>query len=111
MRRFVHPLALLLLLAVGATALPRDDADAKAIDKLIEQLGDDHMAKRQDAAKRLEAIGEPAVEALRKAAKSHADPDVRLRAGVVAAAIDKKMFGEIRRFEGHEGVVWDVAFS
>jgi WD40 repeat protein len=82
-----------------------------AVDKLIEQLGDDDADTRAEAAKKLEAVGEEALPAVRKAAKSHADADVRLRAAVVAAAIQKKLYGEVRKFEGHKGWVFRVALT
>jgi predicted NACHT family NTPase len=112
MRRSVHLLALVLLLAVGK-ALPHDEADAKAINKLIEQLGSDHAKERQAAAKQLEAIGESAVEALRKASKDHIDPDVRLRAAVLIAAINKGVYEEIRSIKGKTNGYWinRVAFT
>jgi hypothetical protein len=50
------------------------------IDKLIQQLGTPKFAERQEAARRLEAIGEPAVDALRKAAKKNPDAEIRRRA-------------------------------
>src|SRR5262245_3948178 len=72
--------------------------------KLIDQLGDDDT--RATAEKKLEAIGEDALPALHRAGKSHDDVDVRLRATVIAAAIEKKLYGEIRQFKGHaEGIM------
>src|SRR3954453_17734105 len=67
--------------------------------KLIEQLGDDDA--RAAAAKKLEAIGEDVLPALHRAAKGHDDVDVRLRAAVLIAAIEKKLYGEVRQFTGH----------
>src|SRR5262249_61868512 len=49
--------------------------------KLIDQLGDDDT--REAAAKKLTALGEDVLPALRRAAKEHDDPDVRLRAVVL----------------------------
>src|SRR5207302_450565 len=79
---------------------------------LIERLGSDDPARRREAAKRLEALGESALPLLREAVKSHADPDVRLRAAVVVRAIDAALWGEIRRF-GDGGAYWlnRVAFT
>jgi WD40 repeat protein len=107
---FVPFLSLSLGLAIIRPALPASQDDAE-IDKLIGQLGDDDPAKRRDAVKRLEEVGEPAIVPLRKTAKAHADPDVRLRAGVIAAAIEKKLYAEVRRFEGHKGWVFRVALT
>jgi uncharacterized protein (TIGR03067 family) len=65
---------------------PRGEADAGKIARLIKQLGDEDFAKRESASKELEAIGEPALDTLRKAA-SDGDPEVRRRAGLVIQAI------------------------
>src|SRR5262245_2878462 len=53
------------------------------IDMLIQKLGSPTFAERQEAAKRLEAIGEPAAASLRNAARNHADAEVRRRAETV----------------------------
>jgi WD40 repeat protein len=100
-------IAALCLLSPAAHAAP----DAGEVDKLIEQLGNDDPGKRQEATKRLEEIGEPALEALRKAAGGHDDPDVRLRAAVVARTIQKQLSGQLRVFEGHSDLVRAVALS
>jgi WD40 repeat protein len=102
-------LALLLLIAGGLAAPPRLPLRSAAgptpaeVQKLIEQLGADEPAKRQEASKRLEEIGQPAVALLRKASKSHADPDVRLRAGLILRAIEQGAYGEVRHFGGNYG--------
>jgi HEAT repeat protein len=44
---------------------------------LIKQLGDDAFAKREAASSELENIGEPAIPALRKAATSIDDLEIR----------------------------------
>src|SRR6266540_6636423 len=72
--------------AISGGTSARDAPDASEIKKLIEQLGDDKARVRQEASKKLEAIGEPALAPLRAAAASHSDADVRLRAAVLAAA-------------------------
>src|SRR5690348_15156304 len=65
-----------LLLAVGMTqALPALTAGPEtptpaAIQRLITQLGSDEFTEREAASRRLEAIGEPALPALHKAAAS-----------------------------------------
>src|SRR4051794_40816285 len=69
--------------------------------KLIDQLGDGDEGVRKAAEKKLTDLGEDVLPALRRAAKEHDDVDVRLSAGVVARAIDKALFGEVRRFTGH----------
>src|SRR3954465_6720819 len=77
--------------------------------KLIDQLGDDDEDRQKEAEKKLDALGEDVIPVLRRAAKGHDDVDVRLRAAVVAAAIQKRLFGEIHVFEGHRGWVMRVA--
>src|SRR5262249_15438076 len=48
---------------------------------------------------------------LRRAARTHSDIDVRLRAAVVADAIEKTLYGEVRKFEGHKEGVLAFALS
>jgi len=66
-----HSFALILLLNQGQPS---------EIDRLIQQLGSPKFAEREAASKRLEAIGTPAVKALRKAATTSPDTEVRRRA-------------------------------
>jgi WD40 repeat protein len=89
-------------LLVAAAPPPPVPAEVR---KLIAQLGDDDAEVRQAAAKKLEGLGEEVVPALLRASINHTDVDVRLRAAVVAAAIKKKLYGEIRCFKGH---TWGV---
>jgi WD40 repeat protein len=86
-------------------------ADAKEIDALVQQLGSDKPEERQAAGKRLEVVGEQALPALRKAAAESTDADVRLRAAVLARAIEKARNASVRLFEGHTRQVNQVAFS
>jgi hypothetical protein len=66
---------------------PGKETDAERIARLIKQLGDDSFAKREAASKELEGIGAPALAALRKAASSSADPEIRRRAKRIEEAI------------------------
>jgi hypothetical protein len=64
-------MAIGLALAPGGGSSPGGtgrEATAGRIDRLIRQLGADDFEKREEATRELEAIGEPAVPALRKAA-------------------------------------------
>jgi hypothetical protein len=68
--------------------------------KLIDQLGDEDEAACQRAEKKLAALGEDALPALRRASKTHADADVRLRGVVLASEIEKVTYSEVRCFDG-----------
>src|SRR4051812_22752610 len=91
--------ALWLALAAGPPVSPASDRD---VDQEVGRLGSDQLAERQAAMTRLEAIGEPALKALRKAVAAAPDVDVRLRAAVVIRAIEKGLLAPVRLFEGHE---------
>ncbi len=105
-----------LILAVLASLptwvlVPAARPDAPQIDRLIQELGSPKFAERQAAAKALEDIGEPTVEALRTAAAKSNDAEVRRRALQVLKAIEDRVCVEVRRFQGHTGQVACVAFS
>jgi hypothetical protein len=57
-----------------------NDPDTAAIKSLIEQLGSPEFTVRDTAIKRLEAIGKPALPALRDAARNNEDAEIRRRA-------------------------------
>jgi WD40 repeat protein len=76
----------------------KDEVDAKTILALIKQLGDDNFEVREAADKKLMAIGEPALELLRQAAKADADAEVRLRAGQLARTILSAHITQVRSF-------------
>lgn len=88
-----HLPAVLLLAALPAVAAAQA---APAVQKLIEQLGDDEPEVRKRAVARLESLDEEAVPALRVASKDHPDPDVRLRALTLLRAIRAKHFGPVK---------------
>lgn len=81
------------LLLVTSALLPRVSSepatDPDEIDRLIRQLGSDRFTERQKASKALEAVGEPALEALRKAAKD-SDAEVRRRANELVHTIEAR---------------------
>src|SRR5687768_14697252 len=86
----------LLGVAVAALFAPEfgnwtDGADKEAtperIAVLIRQLGDKEFAKREAAQKELDAIGEPARDALKKAAAGD-DAEVRERAKKIIESLD-----------------------
>jgi WD40 repeat protein len=71
------------------------DGDAAEIERLIQELGNDEFMVRDKATRRLAEIGKPALEALQKAARSHADPEVRNRAAKLLRAHEKELSGEL----------------
>jgi hypothetical protein len=82
--------ALGLAVAAGGGVTPAEpdrDATAERVNRLIQQLGHPEFAKREAASKELDAIGEPAFDALRKAATSDRDAEIRRRADVIVQAI------------------------
>jgi hypothetical protein len=89
-------LALSLALLIGllipcprarAAAAADDAAASEEVKKLIDQLGDGEYAKREQAAKRLKAIGKPALPAL-KAALTGDDAEVVARAQAIIKRIE-----------------------
>jgi uncharacterized protein (TIGR03067 family) len=81
----------LVLLAVpgGLLSDPPDERLAARVAQLVKQLGHDDFAKREEASKELDAIGAPAVEALRKATAAD-DGEIRRRAEKILAAINDR---------------------
>jgi WD40 repeat protein len=123
--RTITLLAVGLLFVLGAQAVAQvrqtpqpqvSDATAKPsagdIQKLVDQLGSAVFVERKAAANRLAAIGEPAWNALRKAAARSDDLEVRRSASRLARDIGRKTFIEIRHF-GAGGGYWlnRVAFT
>jgi WD40 repeat protein len=105
-----------LLALMGLAAAPSSRADDKTdadVARWISQLGDDDPAKRAEATKQLEAIGAPALEALRKAAESHADVDVRLRAGLLVKKLSGPQWENVLTVTGPTTGYWinRVAFT
>ncbi len=96
--------ALLLLMLPFVPAVAVADGDTE-VERLIKQLGSDEFDERETATKRLQEIGDPALDALDKAATS-ADAEVRLR----AECILDKLYPELR-LTGHTGAVWSVCVS
>jgi hypothetical protein len=67
---------------------PQDPVDAERVDKLIAQLNADAFQEREDAVRRLIAVGPVALASLQRLADDpRTDPDVRLRAARAAFAI------------------------
>jgi hypothetical protein len=110
--------AVLVLLAISLVSTPGaepppsrsnsgEDVQRQRIAALIRQLGDKEFAKREAAGKELDAIGEPALDALRKAA-SNDDAEVRQRAAKIVLSITGRARAaaakqELAKWEG----VWE----
>jgi WD40 repeat protein len=101
--------AVVLALAAGSGPLrggADKEADPARIEALIKQLGDKRFARREAASKELEALGKPAFRALRRAAVSSADPEIRRRAALAAAAIAARVPGLSQRAEVVHRIGW-----
>lgn len=106
MRKTVASAFLIASLAFAAFAAAPPAAIPAGWLKLIERLGSEDYDDRKAVEKELDALGEDVLPALRKAGNSHGNADVRLRAIVLAAAIEKQLDREVHLFEGHtEGVL------
>jgi RNA polymerase sigma factor (sigma-70 family) len=95
--------------APPAAGTERPRVDAARIERLIRQLGSSQFSEREAAGKALEAVGEPAYDALRAAAVASEDVEIRRRAEDLAQLIEQHW--EVRRFEGHTDGVAIVAFT
>lgn len=81
-------------LAAGSRPLGGETDKGKEesrIAALIQQLGDDTFARREEASKELEALGERAVPALRRAAADHGDLEVRRRSQRLISLVQDKL--------------------
>jgi WD40 repeat protein len=81
--------AALAFVSARARAVP---APAPPIDEWINQLSDANPMKRNEARLKLQRLGEPALDKVRKAAKEHASAAVRQLCGQIADCIER---GEI----------------
>jgi hypothetical protein len=90
MRPSVPPALLLGLWSfVGPVPAAGPPADGARIARLVGQLGSSSFAQRQEAARALDAVGGPALEALR-AAQRNPDPEVRRRARDLVRRIERR---------------------
>ena len=76
-----------LTAVIRADAPPAEPPADPAVQKLIEQLGDDDFHVREEASRQLKAVGIPALPALRKAL-AHPNAEVRRRAGELLPALE-----------------------
>ena len=104
-----------LAVVAGVGSLRGNHGKAAKSDRvaaLIKQLGDDAFDRREAASKELEDIGEPALAALRKAATSSDDLEIRRRAERIIQAIairadDAAIKRQLAAFKGK----WNVEFT
>jgi hypothetical protein len=93
---------IMLLVQTGALrGDPGKEAEHEKIARLIKQLGDDAFVQREAASKELNAIGEPALAELRKAAAASDDLEIRQRAKRAVEAITaRRAASEIAKWQG-----------
>jgi WD40 repeat protein len=104
-------LSLLVFFLPARVPSPAAPPDAAEVERLIRQLGSPNFAEREAASTRLDAIGEPALERLHKAATESADAETRRRAEALVQAIGNRIYGEVRPFQGHTARVQSIAFT
>lgn len=75
----------------------REEAQAERVRQLIDQLGAEEFKAREAATRELQQIGKPALPALRRAAETTDDPEVRSRAQRVIEAVEGTPEPEIKR--------------
>src|SRR5262245_39828550 len=78
---------------------PGGETETERIARLVKQLGDDAFAKREAASRELNAIGKPALPALRKAAASSDDPEIRRRAEKIVADVAARLLAPLAKKE------------
>jgi hypothetical protein len=83
-------IAILVVGACAALAVPATPPSGEQIDKLIAQLGSSSFRQREAATKELEALGEPALGALKKATTS-GDMEVANRAAALVERITNRL--------------------
>jgi WD40 repeat protein len=82
---------------------PVPPAGAESVEQWIAQLDADSLAKREEAIRRLIALGPSALAALQRTADDlRIDPDVRLRAARAAYAIQTVKIEQVRRLGEHQ---------
>ena len=108
-RAYLPILGLGLVLGFGAllntSGSAAEKADAKQIAGLVQQLGSDNFEEREQASKKLAEIGEPALEALRKASKEASDAEVHMRADDLIHRIEEQIKKAEKRAEAEKLLV------
>jgi hypothetical protein len=83
-----------VVLAAAAVPSPGAGPDAD-VRRLITQMGNDSFPERENASRALDALGEAALPALRRAL-THEDVEIRLRAGRLVEAIEARVVPRLR---------------
>ncbi len=91
----------LFLMALALSPPTRAAPDDPEIPRLVHQLGSDNFAQRQEATKKLQAIGEPARAALRDASNSP-DPEIQRRAATLLQEMNAKLLVFSHKLHTHE---------
>jgi uncharacterized protein (TIGR03067 family) len=92
-----------LILAAGGMLRGADDATTSPdrIARLVLQLGHDDYDRREAANAELEAIGEPALPALREALESSDDAEIQHRAGeIIPTILDRAANDDQKKLQG-----------
>ena len=76
--RSVHFFVVLAALMISAPAMAQTSPTQEEIRDWVQQLGDGSFPKRQEAARRLQKAGTPAIPELRNGSQSR-DPEIRFR--------------------------------
>ena len=93
--------AIVILTGVAFGQDGEKKVDAARIAELIRQLGHDEFLKREAAGEELEAIGDAALPALRKALEATDDPEIRLRTREIIPSItDRAANEDLKKFQG-----------
>jgi uncharacterized protein (TIGR03067 family) len=88
----------LLTTPVGLFGNSPDEPIADRVARLVKQLGNKDFAKREAASKELDAIGEPALGALNKAASS-SDAEIQSRATKIVRAVTVRLRAAVTKKE------------
>jgi WD40 repeat protein len=99
---------------IAATPLPRRAPDsatqAAEIDRLIRRLGSDDFDEREEAARALKVIGQPALDAVLNATTRADDPEIRRQARKLVDVLAPR-YPELCSLHGHAGGVNGIAVS
>jgi uncharacterized protein (TIGR03067 family) len=104
-----------MVVLAGASPLygrPDKEPTADRIARLIRQLGHEEFVRREAASRELDAIGAPALDALRKAS-SNDDAEIRRRAELLVRTITDRIRAAVTKKElvKLQGTWWRISFE